>query len=98
MVSLDAGTSGSPLPPVQLTTNCPSCGVGLSAEALAQQAYVCDCGHHFRLHADAWIALLADAASWHERWNDVRPHDLLRWKLPKPYRDTLEQATEDGLN
>jgi acetyl-CoA carboxylase carboxyl transferase subunit beta len=98
MVSLETGTSGSPLPRIPLTSNCPSCGVGLDAAALSEQAYVCDCGHHFRLHGDAWISLLADAGSWQERWSDVRPHDLLRWKLPKPYRETLEQANDGGLN
>ena len=89
---------GGRLPPIALTTNCPSCGVGLVPEELREQAYVCDCGHHFRMHADAWIALVADAGSWHERWADVRPHDLLEWKVPKPYQDTIDQAREEGLN
>lgn len=90
--------SGGKLPPIALTTNCPSCGVGLVPEDLREQAYVCDCGHHFRMHADAWIALLADDASWEERWADVRPHDLLEWKVPKPYQETIDQAREEGLN
>ncbi len=67
-------------------------------EELREQAYVCDCGHHFRMHADAWIALMADAGTWRERWSDVRPHDLLEWKVPKPYQDTIDQAREEGLN
>jgi acetyl-CoA carboxylase carboxyl transferase subunit beta len=89
---------GSRLPPIALTTNCPSCGVGLVPEELREQVYVCDCGHHFRMHADAWIALLADGGTWRERWADVRPHDLLEWKVPKPYQETIEQAREEGLN
>jgi acetyl-CoA carboxylase carboxyl transferase subunit beta len=89
---------GSKLPPIALTTNCPSCGVGLVPEELREQVYVCDCGHHFRMHADAWIALLADEGTWRERWADVRPHDLLEWKVPKPYQETIEQAREEGLN
>jgi acetyl-CoA carboxylase carboxyl transferase subunit beta len=72
--------------------------VGLVPEELREQAYVCECGHHFRMHADAWIALLADGGTWHERWADVRPHDLLEWKVPKPYQETIEQAREEGLN
>src|SRR2546421_10201601 len=61
--------------------------------------YVCgDCGHHFRLGADAWIALMADRGSWKERWGDVRSHDLLNWKVPKPYQEVVEQLLEDGLN
>jgi acetyl-CoA carboxylase carboxyl transferase subunit beta len=101
----DRGPSGPPpaiaggkLPPIALTTNCPSCGVGLVQEELREQAYVCDCGHHFRMHADAWIALLADEGTWEERWAEVRPHDLLEWKLPKPYQETIDQAREEGLN
>lgn len=97
-VRLDIGVCGSVLPPIPLTTNCPSCGVGIVQEELAAQAYVCECGNHFRLHADAWIALLCDTGSWTERWADVRPHDLLRWRLPKPYGETLEQAGDKGLN
>jgi acetyl-CoA carboxylase carboxyl transferase subunit beta len=90
--------SGGRLPPIALTTNCPSCGVGLVSEELREQVYVCDCGHHFRMHADAWIALLADEGIWEERWAEVRPHDLLEWKLPKPYQETIDQAREEGLN
>jgi acetyl-CoA carboxylase carboxyl transferase subunit beta len=98
-LQLGVGVAGSPLPLVGgLTTNCPSCGVGLEPERLAERAYVCECGHHFRLHADAWIALLADADSWEERWADVRPHDLLGWKVPKPYRETIVEAGQGGLN
>ena len=89
---------GSRLPPIALTTNCPSCGVGLVPEELREQAYVCDCGHHFRMHADAWIALMADGGTWQERWADVRPHDLLEWKVPKPYQETIDQARQEGLN
>ena len=90
--------SGGRLPPIALTTNCPSCGVGLVPEELRDQAYVCDCGHHFRMHADAWITLLSDEGTWEERWAEVRPHDLLEWKLPKPYQETIDQAREEGLN
>ncbi len=93
-----APTVGGKLPPISLTTNCPSCGVGLVPEDLRDRAYVCDCGHHFRMHADAWITLVADAGSWEERWADVRPHDLLEWKVPKPYQETIDQARQEGLN
>lgn len=89
---------GGPLPVMALPTNCPGCGVGLEIEELRAHAYVCLCGHHFRMHAEAWIALLADQGSWEERWADIRPHDLLDWKVPKPYQETIEQARQGGLN
>ena len=85
--------AGGKLPPIALPTNCPGCGVSLDPEALRKRAYVCECGHHFRLGADAWIVLVADRGSWKERWGDVRSHDLLNWKVPKPY-----QLAEEGLN
>jgi acetyl-CoA carboxylase carboxyl transferase subunit beta len=89
---------GSELPPIPLPTNCPGCGVALDPVELRLSCNTCDCGHHFRLHADAWIALLADHGSWRERWADIRPHDLLDWRHPKPYEETIETAREDGLN
>jgi acetyl-CoA carboxylase carboxyl transferase subunit beta len=90
--------TGGRLPPISLSTNCPSCGIALDPEELAEEVYVCECGHHFRMHADAWLALLPDPTSWQERWADVRPHDLLEWRLPKPYQETIDQAREEGLN
>jgi acetyl-CoA carboxylase carboxyl transferase beta subunit len=90
--------AGGKLPPIPLPTNCPGCGVALDIEELRKHAYVCVCGHHFRLGADAWLALIADRGSWQERYGDVRPHDLLNWKVPKPYQAIIEQLREEGLN
>src|SRR5205807_440504 len=42
--------------------------------------------------------VVADKGSWHERWSDVRSHDLLNWTVPKPYQETVERLLEDGLN
>jgi acetyl-CoA carboxylase carboxyl transferase beta subunit len=91
--------TGAKLPPIPLPTNCPGCGVGLDHEELRRHTYVCpSCGHHFRMGADAWIALIADRGTWKERWGDVRSHDLLNWKVPKPYQATLDQLRDEGLN
>jgi acetyl-CoA carboxylase carboxyl transferase subunit beta len=90
--------AGTKLPDIALPTNCPGCGVGLVIDALRARNYVCECGHHFRLGADAWIALIADRSSWQERWGDVRSHDLLNWKVPKPYQAVIDQLMEEGLN
>jgi acetyl-CoA carboxylase carboxyl transferase subunit beta len=90
--------AGSKLPDIPLPTNCPGCGVGLDVEEMRRRNYVCECGHHFRLGADAWIALIADQSSWQERWGDIRSHDLLNWKVPKPYQAVIDQLIEDGLN
>ena len=91
--------SGGKLPLIPLPTNCPGCGVGLDQEQLRKHVFVCtECGHHFRIGANAWIALIADRGSWHERWGDIRSHDLLNWKVPKPYQETVDQLTAEGLN
>jgi acetyl-CoA carboxylase carboxyl transferase subunit beta len=94
----DVRIAGTKLPDIPLPTNCPGCGVGLVIDELRARNYVCECGHHFRLGADAWIALIADRSSWQERWGDVRSHDLLNWKVPKPYQAVIDQLMEEGLN
>jgi acetyl-CoA carboxylase carboxyl transferase beta subunit len=90
--------AGSPLPPIELPTNCAGCGIDLDPDALRRQAYVCECGHHFPLHGEAWIALLADQGSWREYWGDLRPVDFLHWNVPKSYSATLAEAAQEGLN
>ena len=90
---------GGELPEILVPTNCPGCGIGLVVEDLRAHNYVCsNCGHHFRLGADVWIPLIADAGSWQERWSEVRSHDLLNWTVPKRYEETVDQLLEDGLN
>jgi acetyl-CoA carboxylase carboxyl transferase subunit beta len=90
--------TGSTLPEIPQPSNCPGCGIRLDVEQLREHAYVCDCGHHFRIHAEGWIALLADEGSWEERWADIRPHDLLDWRMPRPYQETIDQSRRAGLN
>ena len=90
---------GGELPEILLPTNCPGCGIGLELEDTRAHNYVCtNCGHHFRLGADVWIPLLADAGSWQERWSDVRSHDLLNWTVPKRYEEVVDTLLEEGLN
>jgi acetyl-CoA carboxylase carboxyl transferase beta subunit len=95
----EVAIQGSELPQILLPTNCPGCGIGLAGDELRANNYVCiNCGHHFRLGADVWTQLIADAGSWNERWADVRSHDLLNWTVPKRYQETVETLIEEGLN
>jgi acetyl-CoA carboxylase carboxyl transferase subunit beta len=95
----EVSIAGDRLPDIDLPTNCPGCGVGLDVEELRAHNYVCThCAHHFRLGADAWVALIADQGSWRERWEDIRSHDLLNWKVPKPYQMVIDQLLKQGLN
>jgi acetyl-CoA carboxylase carboxyl transferase subunit beta len=96
--SSEVRIAGGKLPPASLPSNCPGCGVALDPEHLRKHVYVCECGHHFRIGADGWIQLIADRGSWQERWGDVRSHDLLNWKVPKPYQETIDKLMEEGLN
>jgi acetyl-CoA carboxylase carboxyl transferase subunit beta len=97
--SREVAIAGDRLPDIDLPTNCPGCGVGLDVEELRAHNYVCtQCAHHFRLGADGWIALIADQGSWQERWEDIRSHDLLNWKVPKPYQMVIDQLVAQGLN
>jgi acetyl-CoA carboxylase carboxyl transferase subunit beta len=97
--SPEVAIAGGRLPDIDLPTNCPGCGVGLDKEELRAHNYVClHCAHHFRIGADAWIALIGDGGSWLERWSDIRSHDLLNWKVPKPYELVIEQLLKQGLN
>ncbi len=94
----DVPIVGSALPEIPLPSNCPGCGIGLDKLELAERAFVCECGNHFPMRADAWIAFVGDRESFSERWSDVRPHDLLNWKVPKPYKLMLEKGRDDGYN
>jgi acetyl-CoA carboxylase carboxyl transferase subunit beta len=94
----DIEVSGSELVPISLPSCCPGCGVVLKPEQLARDAYVCWCGHHFPLHGDAWVGLLADEGDWQEHWDYLAPTDVLEWSRPKPYRTMLEDARRRGLN
>jgi len=95
----EVAIQGGELPLILLPTNCRGCGIGLVPAELRAHNYVClNCGHHFRLGADVWIPLLADAGSWTERWSDIRSHDLLKWTVPKSYEEVVETLLEEGLN
>ena len=90
--------AGGELPEILLPTNCPGCGVALVLAQMREQNYVCDCGHHFRLSAEVWIPIIADEGSFHERWGDVRSHDLLNWIVPKRYEAVVDELLAEGLN
>jgi acetyl-CoA carboxylase carboxyl transferase subunit beta len=89
---------GGELPLILLPSNCPGCGIGLDKEYMRAHNYVCDCGHHFRLGADVWIPIIADDGSFHERWGDIRSHDLLNWTVPKRYEAVVDELLAEGLN
>ncbi len=79
--------------PPDLWTQCPSCGEMLYNKQLEKSLRVCGrCGHHFRLRAEARLALLLDPGSWQERDAHLVSVDVLGFVDTKAYPDRLEAA------
>jgi acetyl-CoA carboxylase carboxyl transferase subunit beta len=85
--------------PADLWTKCPTCEEMLFNKQLDKQLRVCpNCGHHFRLSAEARIEQLTDDGSWSERDAGLQSVDVLGFVDQKPYPDRLVAAqTATGL-
>ncbi|MEE8147964.1 MAG: acetyl-CoA carboxylase, carboxyltransferase subunit beta, partial [Longimicrobiales bacterium] len=69
------------------------CGEILYSEKLAQNLQVCPtCGHHFRIDAEQYVALLMDEGSFEEIDAGLRSGDPLSFKDLKPYSERLRAA------
>jgi acetyl-CoA carboxylase carboxyl transferase subunit beta len=79
--------------PPDLWTKCPSCGEMLFNKQLDKVLRVCpSCGHHFRLSAEARIAMLLDQASFAERDAGLESEDPLGFVDQKTYPDRIAAA------
>jgi acetyl-CoA carboxylase carboxyl transferase subunit beta len=79
--------------PPDLWTKCPSCGEMLFNKQLDKVLRVCpSCGHHFRLSAEARIAMLLDNASFAERDAGLESEDPLGFVDQKTYPDRIAAA------
>jgi acetyl-CoA carboxylase carboxyl transferase subunit beta len=79
--------------PPDLWTKCPSCGEMLFNKQLDKVARVCpSCGHHFRLSAEARLALLLDGGSFAERDPGLQSEDPLGFVDQKAYPDRIAAA------
>ncbi len=79
--------------PPDLWTKCPSCEEMLFNKQLDKVQRVCpNCGHHFRLSADARLALLLDHGSFVERDSGLQSVDPLGFVDQKPYPDRIAAA------
>jgi acetyl-CoA carboxylase carboxyl transferase subunit beta len=79
--------------PPDLWTKCPSCEEMLFNKQLDKVQRVCpNCGHHFRLSADARLALLLDHGSFVERDAGLQSVDPLGFVDQKPYPDRVAAA------
>jgi acetyl-CoA carboxylase carboxyl transferase subunit beta len=79
--------------PPDLWTKCPSCGEMLFNKQLDKVLRVCpSCGHHFRLSAEARLALLLDGGSFAERDAGLQSEDPLGFVDQKTYPDRVAAA------
>src|SRR5436305_3173182 len=79
--------------PPDLWTKCPSCGEMLFNKQLDKVLRVCpSCGHHFRLSAEARLALLLDHGSFVERDAGLESEDPLGFVDQKAYPDRITAA------
>ena len=79
--------------PPDLWTKCPSCGEMLFNKQLDKVLRVCpSCGHHFRLSAEARIAMLLDPVSFVERDAGLESEDPLGFVDQKSYPDRIAAA------
>jgi acetyl-CoA carboxylase carboxyl transferase subunit beta len=79
--------------PPDLWTKCPSCEEMLFNKQLDKVQRVCpNCGHHFRLSADARIALLVDHGTFTERDAGLQSVDPLGFVDQKSYPDRVAAA------
>jgi acetyl-CoA carboxylase carboxyl transferase subunit beta len=79
--------------PPDLWTKCPSCEEMLFNKQLDKVQRVCpSCGHHFRLSAEARIALLVDHGTFVERDPGLQSVDPLSFVDQKTYPDRVAAA------
>jgi len=81
--------------PGDVFQKCKGCGEIVYRERLAQNLMVCpECGHHFRIPPEEYLALLLDPVTFVEREGDLRSADPLDFVDLKPYASRLQAAEE----
>lgn len=79
--------------PRDVFEKCAGCGEILYRERLARNLGVCpECGHHLRIEAGRYVALLADPGSFEEADADMTSSDPLGFSDLKPYPERLKTA------
>jgi acetyl-CoA carboxylase carboxyl transferase subunit beta len=81
--------------PAGLWVKCEDCGAQIYKKDLEKNLYLCtECGHHYKMPADARVAMLADEGSF-ERWSGtIRATDPLSFEDTEPYPQRLGRAAE----
>lgn len=85
--------------PEDLWSKCSGCGELIYTRQWEDNAKVCPrCGHHERLSANEWLALLLDAGSWQEHDADLAPADPLGFVSPKDNYAKKLEGLQSSLN
>ena len=83
--------------PTDVFDKCKGCGEILYRERLAQNLNVCpNCGHHVRVSAEAYVALLLDEGTFEELDSTLRAADALEFSDLKPYSARIAAAEAEG--
>jgi acetyl-CoA carboxylase carboxyl transferase subunit beta len=71
---------------------CPDCGEMIHLLTLAEAMHVCPkCDYHFKIEAKARLDGFIDEGTFEEFDADMQPVDILEFRGPKAYRDSLAQ-------
>ena len=81
--------------PAGLWLKCEECSAQIYRKDLEKNLSLgTECGHHYRMPADARVAMLADAGSF-ERWSGtIRAADPLGFEDTEPYLKRLERSAD----
>ncbi len=80
--------------PNGIWVKCGGCGEILYRKEVERNAWTCIlCGHHFRISADDYIAILTDPGSFEGLFDSVVSVDPLQFKDSKPYVDRIRDAS-----
>ncbi len=83
--------------PDGIWVKCGGCGEILYRKEVERNAWTCIlCGHHFRISADDYIAILVDPGSFEEQFDGVVSVDPLKFRDSKPYTDRIRDARAKG--
>lgn len=78
--------------PGGLWRKCPDCGELIHQLTLVENLHVCPkCDYHFTIDARERLEAFLDAGTFEEFDADMEPTDILNFKGPKAYRESLEK-------
>ncbi len=79
--------------PDGMWNKCDRCGEIIHRKQLEEQSFTCaKCGHHFRIGAAEYIALLLDPGTFREIDRKMRSSDPLNFTDTKPYKQRIKES------